>query len=397
MVVAAAALRDVPIEIQVVGNVEAYATISVRAQVSGQLTAVNFRDGDYVRKGDLLFSIDPRQIEGQLVQAEANLARSTAQLAQAQANLARDTAQERNAARIAERYTALAADGVFSREQAQQAQATADALAQSLSADQAAIKSAEAQIAADQASISNIRLQKSFTAVIAPVDGRTGNIIQRQGNIVTANNTELAMIHQIEPIYVSFAVPEARLSEVKRYFDQGGRLPVIARAQDGSGAAEYGDLAFIDNAVDTTTGTIRLRGQFQNKGRNLWPGQFANVTLQLTTRRGTVVVPNQAVQTGQDGTFVYVVGDGGTVDFRPVKVGPRVDLDMVIEEGLRPGEIVVTEGQLRLQPGSRVQTREAATTNGPAPAADTPAEFSGKGKGRGKGKEGKQGAVPSGI
>jgi multidrug efflux system membrane fusion protein len=384
VVVAPAVLKDVPIEIQVVGNVEASAVVSVRSQVSGQLTEVFFKDGDYVRKGDHLFTVDPRQIEGQLAQAEANLARSTAMLAQAQANLARDTAQERNARQIAERYAKLAESGIFSREQQQQAAANADALAQTVAADRAAITSAEAQIEADKAAINNIKLQRSYTSIYAPIDGRTGNIVQRPGNIITANNTELAVIHQVEPIYVSFAVPEARLAEVKRFFDSGARLPVIARAQDGSGGTEFGTLTFIDNAVDTSTGTIRLRGTFDNKNRTLWPGQFVNVTLQLTTRRNSVVVPNQAVQTGQDGTYVYVVNNDGTVAFRPVKVGPRVDLDLVIEEGLQAGEVVVTEGQLRLQPGARIQTRDASGGGraGESNGGAAPAEgFKGKGRG----------------
>jgi membrane fusion protein, multidrug efflux system len=394
VVVATAALRDVPIEIQVVGNAEAYSIVSIRAQVSGQLTEVKFKDGDYVKKGDHLFSIDPRQVDGQLVQAEANLARSTAQLTQAQANLARDMAQERYAKYVAERFGKLAAEGVFSREQGQQAQANADALAQAVLADNAAIESARAQIAADQAAINNIKLQKSYATITAQIDGRTGNIVQKAGNIVTANNTELASILQVEPIYVSFAVPEARLGEIKRYVDLGGRLQVAARAQDGSGEQEYGELSFIDNAVDTTTGTIRLKGTFQNQNRRMWPGQFLNVTLQLTTRRNAIVVPNQAVQTGQDGTFVYVVGQDSTVSFRPVKVGPRVDLDLVIEDGVKPGEVVVTEGQLRLQPGSRVQTREAQSGAASAPAGAKEGSSGappGKGKGRG------QGSSPAGI
>jgi multidrug efflux system membrane fusion protein len=218
-------------------------------------------------------------------------------------------------------------------------------------------------MAADEAALSNVRIQKSYTTVLAPIDGRTGNITQKEGNIVTANNTELAVIHQVEPIYVTFAVPESRLSEIKGYFERGGKLPVITRPQDGTGASERGELSFIDNAVDTTTGTIRLKGTFQNSNHQLWPGQFVNVVLQLTTRRGAVVVPNQAVQTGQDGTFVYVVGDDRKVSFRPVKVGPRVDLDLVIDEGLKAGEIVVTEGQLRLQPGSEISSSDGSNNS----------------------------------
>jgi multidrug efflux system membrane fusion protein len=394
---AVATLRDVPVEIQVVGNVEPYSTVSIRAQASGQLTNVLLRDGDYVRKGDPLFTIDSRQIDGQLAQAEANLARSTALLAQAEANLARDSAQEAYTRGLAERYAQLVQDGIFSKDQGQQTRANAEALAQALAADRAAIESAKAQIAADQAAIANLRLQKSFTQIVAPIDGRTGNVTQKLGNIVTANTTELAVIHQIEPIYVSFAVPENRLAEIKRYFDQGGRLPVIARAQDGSGTVEYGQLTFIDNAVDTSTGTIRLRGTFANQGHRLWPGQFVNVTLQLTTRRNAVTIPNQAVQTGQDGTFVYVVGDDNRVAFRPVKVGPRVDLDMVIEEGLQAGEVVVTEGQLRLQPGAQVQASGGGGRGRGSPPADGggPGALPATGESKGRGFPGGEG-LPGG-
>lgn len=402
VVVATASLRDVPLEIQVVGNVEASSVVSIRAQVSGQLTGVFFQDGDYVHKGEQLFTVDPRQIDGQLAQAEANLARSTAQLAQAQANMARDTAQEKYARQVADSYSKLAEEGIFSRQQGQQTVSNADALSQAVAADQAAIESAKAQITADQANINNIKLQRSYTSVLAPIDGRTGNIVQRAGNIVTANNTELAVIHQVEPIYVAFAVPEARLGEVKRYFDAGGKLPVIAQAQDGSGTAEHGYLTFIDNAVDTSTGTIKLRGTFENQNHNLWPGQFVNATLQLTTRHNAVVVPNQAVQTGQDGTFIYVVDNDGTVSVRPVTVGPRVGLDLVIDQGLQAGEVVVTEGQLRLQPGSRIQSKdgqpggpgsgaspEGFSPQGSSPEGSSPGGFSkdgfSKGRGRGRG------------
>ncbi|MEO5925140.1 MAG: efflux RND transporter periplasmic adaptor subunit [Bryobacteraceae bacterium] len=386
---APARLKDVPIEIQVVGNVEPFSTVSIRAQVSGQLTAVMLRDGDFVKKGDPLFTIDARTIEGQLAQAEANLARSTAQMAQAEANLARDSAQEAYSRLVADRNAQLVQDGIMSKDQGQQTRANADALAQSMVADRAAIQSAKAQISADQAAISNIRLQKTYTSVFAPIDGRTGNVTQKLGNIVTANNTELAVIQQMEPIYVSFAVPESRLAEIKRYFDQGGKLPVTTHPQgDNTGATaavETGALTFIDSSVDMSTGTIRLKGTFTNAKHTLWPGQFVNVTLQLTTRRGAVVVPNQAVQTGQDGTFVYVVDDQSKVAFRPVKVGPRVDIDMVIEEGLKAGETVVTEGQLRLQPGSTVQVSggqgsgKGKSKSDDAPAGDNGGKKTGTG------------------
>jgi multidrug efflux system membrane fusion protein len=394
VVTSVAALRDVPIEIQVVGNVEAYASVSLRAQVSGQLTSVALHDGDFVKKGDTLFTIDSRQIDGQVAQAEANLSRSTAQLAQANANLARDSAQETYARGVADSYDKLVQDGIMSKQQGQQSRSNADALAQALAADRAAIESAKAQIAADQAAINNLRLQKSYTTIYAPVDGRTGNVTQKQGNIVTANNTELAVIHQVEPIYVAFAVPESRLGEIKHYFDQGGKLPVTVRSQGGDpangGFTERGELSFIDNAVDTSTGTIRLKGTFRNAGHSLWPGQFVNVVLQLTTRHNAVVVPNQAVQTGQDGTFVYVVDEDQKARMRPVKVGPRVDLDLVIDEGIQAGETVVTDGQLRLQEGATVQSGNRQAGEDKGKGGKNPGEFKGKDSFKGKN-------VPSGA
>jgi len=202
-----------------------------------------------------------------------------------------------------------------------------------------------------------------YTTVEAQLEGRTGNILQKAGNIVTANTTDLATIYQVEPIYVTFAVPEARLGDIKRY-SEANKLAVTARAQDGSGGVETGQLTFIDNTVDTSTGTIKLKGTFPNKQHKLWPGQFVNVGLRLTTRNNAVVVPNQAVQTGQDGTYVYVVGEDRAVSVRPVKTGPRIDQDMVIDDGLKGGETVVTEGQLRLQPGSKVQVRGQQTGEG---------------------------------
>jgi multidrug efflux system membrane fusion protein len=393
--VATVTSKSVPIEIQVVGNVEAYSVVSVRAQVSGQLTGVNIRDGQDVRKGDPLFAIDARPLEGQLLQANANLARSTAQLEQAEANLQRDMAQERNARAVAERAQKLFEEKLISREQADQLRTTADVQANALNADRAAINSARAQIEADRAAIQNLRLQLSYTQVEAPIDGRAGNVTNKLGNIVTANNTELVQILQVEPIYVTFAVPEARLAEVKRYMGSG-TLPVTARPQDGSGDAEHGQLTFVDNAVDSSTGTIKLKGTFQNKGHKLWPGQFANVTLRLTTRGGALVVPNQAVQTGQDGTFVYVVKADRTVEVRPVTTGPRVDLDLVIENGLQAGETVVTVGQLRLQPGSRVQVRgEGGGREGRPGAQESKGGSSGDFRG---GREGRfQGGFKSGT
>jgi membrane fusion protein, multidrug efflux system len=357
VVVAKSGLKNVPIEIAVVGNVEAYSVVTVRAQTGGMLTKVNFEEGDYVKKGDLLFVIDRKPLEGQMKSAMANLQKSTAQELQAEANLNRDTANAKYAREQSDRYLKLVDEGIFAKEQGEQLKSNADAQAQLLEADKAAINSAKAQMESDQSAINNLNIQLGYTSVTAQIDGRTGNIVQKAGNIIASGTTDLATINQVEPIYVTFAVPEARLADVKRYNAQGG-LPVTAVAQDGSGDLEIGKLTFIDNSVDTSTGTIKLKGTFQNTDRKLWPGQFVNVTLRLTTRPNAVVVPNQAVQTGQDGTYIYVVKEDRTVEVRPVTVGPRVDQDLVIDKGLEAGETIVTEGQLRLQPGSRVQSRD---------------------------------------
>ena len=361
--VADATLKSVPVDITVVGNVEAYSVVTVRAQTGGMLNEVRFAEGDYVKKGDLLFVIDPKPLEGQMNSAKANVQKSTALLKQAQAQLARDTASANYARDQADRYQKGVTEGVFAKEQGEQLKSAAAALMQVLEADRASISSAEAQIAADQSAINNLNIQIGYTTVEAQLEGRTGNILQKAGNIVTANTTDLATIYQVEPIYVTFAVPEARLGDIKRY-SEANKLAVTARAQDGSGGVETGQLTFIDNTVDTSTGTIKLKGTFPNKQHKLWPGQFVNVGLRLTTRNNAVVVPNQAVQTGQDGTYVYVVGEDRAVSVRPVKTGPRIDQDMVIDDGLKGGETVVTEGQLRLQPGSKVQVRSQQTGEG---------------------------------
>ena len=368
VVVATVSQRDVPITIDVIGNVEAYSTISVKAQVGGQLVQVHFQEGETVKKDDLLFSIDPRPFQGQLNQAEANLsqvtanlARDTAALGQAQANLARDTANHKYALTQAERMQKLFEQGVVSKEQTDQTRASADAQAQTMAADQAAIESARAQIGATkaavqsaQSSVENAKVQLGYTSIKSPIDGRTGNLSVKQGNLVAANTVELVTIAQVHPIYVTFSVPESQLGDIKRYMALG-RLPVTARSQDEAGTAQTGVLTFIDNSVDASTGTIKLKGTFQNADNTLWPGEFVRVTLQLTTQRNALVVPNQAVQTGQDGQFVYVVKQDRTVEMRPVVTGTRIEQDLVVDRGLQAGETIVTEGQLRLAPGSRVQ------------------------------------------
>jgi multidrug efflux system membrane fusion protein len=355
--VAQATQKNVPVEVQVIGNVEAYATISVKAQVTGQLTAVNFHEGDFVKKDEPLFTIDQRPLEAALNQAQANLAKDEASLGQAQANMARDSASAKYAEAQATRYAELFKSGIISRDQSEQLRANADAVAQAVNADKAAIESAKASIGASRATVENARVQLGYTTIKSPINGRTGNLTVKLGNVVTANNMEMMTINQVEPIYATFAVPEAQLPAIKKYMAEG-KLPVRARPQDEAGGEETGVLTFVDNAVDMTTGTIKLKGTFPNVDHKLWPGEFVRVVLRLTTQQNAVVVPNEAVQTGQSGSFVYVVKPDRTVESRTITTGARVDQDMVVETGLQPGETVVTEGQLRLAPGSRVVVRD---------------------------------------
>jgi multidrug efflux system membrane fusion protein len=356
--VANAKNRDVPLEIQVIGNVEAYSTITVKALVGGQLINVYFKEGDFVKKGEKLFDIDRRPLEAAYNQAVANIARDQAALLQAQANMARDQANAKYQDSQAKRYGELFTAGVISKDQAEQLRAGADASAQAVNADQAAIASARAAIGASQATAENAKVQLSYTTIYSPINGRTGNLTVKQGNVVTANNMDMMTINEVEPIYVTFSVPEAQLTAIKKYMALGS-LTVRARPQDAeTGDEERGALTFVDNTVDVTTGTIKLKGTFPNADHKLWPGQFVRVTLRLTTQQNAVVVPNEAIQTGQTGAFVYVVKQDKTVESRAVVTGTRVEQDMVVSEGLAVGETVVTEGQLRLAPGSKVVVRD---------------------------------------
>jgi multidrug efflux system membrane fusion protein len=358
VVVATVGTRDVPVEIQVIGNVEAYNTINVVAQVSGQLTEAAFKEGDYVKQGDRLFTIDPRPYTAAIQQAEANIERDKAMLAQADANLSRDMAQEKYARSNAGRYQELVTEGIVSKDQSEQVQSSADAITQAVVADKAAIQSAKANIGASTAALETARVNLSYTVIASPLDGRTGNLTVKQGNVVTANATNLISINQVEPIYVTFAVPENHLSAIKVAMLQGRQLDVLASQQDDESTKVMGKLTFIDNNVDVSTGTIKLKGTFANQDRKLWPGEFVRVILRLSTQAHAVVVPNQAVQTGQNGQFVYVVKADQTVESRPVTTGARVDQDLVVSKGLAAGEMIVLEGQLRLAPGMKVRYPE---------------------------------------
>ncbi|MBI3210686.1 MAG: efflux RND transporter periplasmic adaptor subunit [Candidatus Solibacter usitatus] len=348
-------VRSVPVEIQVIGNVEAYSTVTVKAQITGLIEKVHFKEGDFVAKGAPLFSIDPSPFQASLSQVEANVARDKAILEQSRATLSRDQAQQKYQQAQAARFDNLFKQGIISKDQAEQMQTSADAISQSVKADMAAIQSAQASVAAGEAALRNSRIQLGYTSIRAPIDGRTGNLIAKEGNLASANVTELIAINEVQPIYVAFSVPESQLPTIKEFMSRG-KLTVISAPPDDPANPERGTLTFVDNRVDANTGTIRLKATFDNVQRKLWPGQFVKVTVQLATRANAVVVPNQVVQTGQDGPFVYRVREDSSVEAVKVVTGSRVNEDIVIDKGLEPDDTVVLEGQLRLAPNMKIRT-----------------------------------------
>ncbi|HEX7137916.1 MAG TPA: efflux RND transporter periplasmic adaptor subunit, partial [Vicinamibacterales bacterium] len=292
-----------------------------------------------------------------LAQTEANLTRDKALLAQAEAQLTRDAANAEYMQLTYERQSQLAQRGIISKDQAEQSRSQADATRALVSADKANVESAKAQLVAQDAMVENARLQLGYTVIASPINGRTGNLAVKVGSLITANQLEMITVARVEPIYVTFAVPAVHLATIKKHMGpHDAKLSVTATPQDTDAQPVTGTLAFVDNTVDTTTDTIKLKASFANTDRRLWPGQFARVSLRLAVLPHAVVVPAQAVQTGQDGQYVFVVKDDSTIEQRAVVTAQRVDQEMVVEKGLKPGETVVTEGQLRLEPGTRVTT-----------------------------------------
>jgi multidrug efflux system membrane fusion protein len=331
---ATAQQKVVPIQIRAVGNVEAYSTVSIKSQVTGVLTEAHFKEGQDVKKGQLLFTIDPRPLEAALKQAEATLAR--------------DFAQVQNWREQARRYAELVKKQYVSREQYDQIKANADA--------------AEAVVVSDQAAVENAKVQLSYCYIYSPMNGRVGSLLVNEGNLVRVNDgAPLVVINQLTPIYVTFSVPEQNLEDIKRHMSMG-KLKVDAIFPSDEGRPETGALSFVDNAVDRSTGTVKLKAEFANGARRLWPGQFVNVALTLTSQPDAVVIPSEAIQAGQDGQQVFVIKPDKTVEVRPVTVGPTNEGEAVIAKGLAPGELVVREGQFLLGPGSRVEIRDQTRT-----------------------------------
>jgi multidrug efflux system membrane fusion protein len=340
--VASVFTKDVPIQVSAVGNVEAYSTVAVKSRVSGELVGVHFQEGQEVKEGDLLFTIDKAPYEVALKEAQARLERD-----QALARKARDDVR---------RNMPLAEKDIVSRQSLDQYSSTAEA--------------AEALVKADQAAVENLQLQLGYCSIRSPISGRTGSLLIQKGNLVKANdeNKSLLTVHQLEPIYVTFAVPEKYLGEINRRTREG-KMEVQVNTQENPGLAESitGVVSFVNNTVEQSTATIRLKATFQNRERRLWPGQTTSVLLTLGVQPKAVVVPSQAIQAGQSGSYAFVVKQDQTAELRLVSVSRTTNGETVIEKGLSPGETVVTDGQLLLTSGARVSIKDQNSARQEAP------------------------------
>jgi multidrug efflux system membrane fusion protein len=341
VLVAKGASHDVPVEIQGVGTVQAYSFVSIRSQITDKIVQVHFSEGQEVKVGDLLFILDQRPFEAALNQAQANLQRDEAQLINARLSF--------------ERTSNLFAIKIAS-------QADYDSTV-------ATFQSAQSTVGADAAAITNAQVNLSYTAIRSPIDGRTGNLTVKEGNIVKAPDDVLVTITQTRPIYVTFALPEQYLPAIRQRASEN-TLSVTAFAPGDTNDISRGNLTFIDNTVDTNTGTILLKGTFANTNEVLWPGQFVQATLTLSNLVGAIVVPSQAVQTGQNGEFIFVVHEDQTVEARPVRAGIIYNGSQIIDTGVKPGETVVTDGQVRLKPGTKVAVSQSSTSTNSTSEAD---------------------------
>jgi multidrug efflux system membrane fusion protein len=326
--IAQAQQKDLPLQIKAIGNVEALNSVAIKSQVNGQITRVHFAEGSDVQKGALLVSIDPEPFQAALNQFEAALVKD-----QAQAKFAREQT---------ERYAGLLKEGIVTHDQYDLLRSNAESLAATLVADRAAVK--------------NAKIQLEYCSIRSPISGRTGTVAIQPGNIVKANDLPIVTVNQISPINVTFSLPEKRLAEIKRGM-AAGQLKIEAMIPNEPGTTESGSISFLDNAVNSATGTIKLKGVFANVSHKLWPGQFTDVMITLSTRKNAVVIPTQAVQTGQQGDYVYVVKSDKKVEMRQVTSVAAGD-EAVIEKGLAVGETVVVDGQLRLTPGVLVESGE---------------------------------------
>jgi multidrug efflux system membrane fusion protein len=363
--VVAAITQDVPVYLDAIGKTVAREVVSIEPQVSGRVIKIHFTDGTDVKKGDLLFTIDPQPFEVSLQQARANLARSAALKAQAEATLARDTAQAKTGDIEKRRYEQLVETGVVSRQQYDQVRTDSEALNATVSADVAAIRSAQQAMKVDEASIASAQVQLAYCYIRSPIDGRAGQRLVDVGNVVNPGNmgqkTSMLLIQRVDPIYADFTIPQSELSAVQRNMAQG-TLKAEVRLPDEPNNPVSGDLTFVDNAVQNTTGTVNLRTTIANSDRKFWPGRFVNIRLVLTTIRSAILIPAAAPQMSAKGEFVYVVGDDLKAELRPITLGQRQGEQVVIEQGLKGGERVVVQGQIAVIPGERVSLTESGAT-----------------------------------
>ncbi|MDD2308867.1 MAG: efflux RND transporter periplasmic adaptor subunit [Desulfuromonadaceae bacterium] len=321
--------KDVPVQVKAIGTIEAYTSVAIKSQVGGQIARLHFAEGSNVEKGALLISIDPEPFQATLHQFEAALAKD-----QAQAKFAREQA---------ERYAGLLKEGIVTHDQYDLLRSNAESLAATLVADRAAIK--------------NAKIQLDYCSIRSPISGRTGTIALQPGNLVKANDLPIVTVNQLTPIYATFSIPEKMLSAVKLAL-AGKELKIEAVIPNEPGSTEAGTISFLDNAVNPATGTIKLKGVFANTSRKLWPGQFTDVVMTLGIRKNAVVVPTNAIQTSQQGQFIYVVKQDNSVEMRQVTAAMVVGEDTVVDKGLAAGETVVTDGQLRLTPGAVVESKD---------------------------------------
>ena len=360
--------RDVPLEIAAVGTVEAIDTVEVKSRIAGQIQRVAFQEGQNVAKGQLLFTIDRDLLERQAAEQKSELARDAAMEAQARAIVARDAASKRQSEAEAETAVQLGKLGVLSGQRVNQLATARDTTDAELHSDQAGVEAAAATRKADEARLAETQLQLRFTNVVAPIAGRAGAATVKAGNIVGDNGATLVTLMQIAPIEVVYGIPEQMLPQIQQLNARG---PLAVEASYGGGAPKEGRLAFIDNTVDSTTGTIRLKAIFPNAERSLWPGEFVQVRLRLRVDSSRTVIPNASIQDGINGKYLWLVRSG-RASMTPVTVvrtyvpenGPEL---AVIGSGIGPGDLVVTEGQLRLTPGSRVSLLNAPGSDAAAP------------------------------
>lgn len=375
--VAPAVAQDVANYLDALGKIVARETVSIQPQVSGRIMKIHFTDGANIRKGQLLFTIDPRPFEANLKQVQANLARDIALKKQAEANLAREIAREKWGLAQVERYRVLVEQGVVAKEQYEQLRADYDSLRANSEAARANVRSADETIKVDNAAIDTAKVQLSYCYINSPIDGRAGQRLVDVGNVVnpsSSNTTEsnanaLLVIDRLNPIYADFTISQNNLSAVQAEMQRGSLLTEV-RLPEGNTDPVTGQLTFVDNAVQNETGQVTLRATLPNPDQRFWPGRFVNVRLVLSTMQGAVLVPVTAPQMSANGSYVYVVKPDSTAEQRPVSLGQRQGDLIVVEKGVSAGEQIVTNGQLGVTPGGKVMVAQPREANSPAAATN---------------------------